>query len=114
MRTSLLLGLTVVTSFALMACSGFGGFTQPAGIFPTAGIYTDVKAGGIVLENGATASKEGRACGTGILGIIATGDTTLETAMKNGGVKKVVYVTQDIKWILYGLYAEVCTVARGN
>ena len=111
MLSPILVTLSVLT---LSACAGVGGYTQPNGLFASAGIYTDVKTGTIVLENGTAANKEGRSCGNEILGVIAQGDTTLETAMKNGGIKKAVYVTHDIKYVLWGLYAEVCTVARGN
>jgi len=60
----------------------------------------ETTSGGILHDNGATATKEGKACGQGILGIVATGDTSVETAMKNGGIKKAVYTNQYIKAIL--------------
>jgi hypothetical protein len=114
MRTSLLMAIVALSTIALAACGGIGGYTQPNGLFATAYFYTEAKTGTIVLENGVTPTKEGRACGNEILGIVAQGDTTLETAMKNGGIKKVVYVTHEMKWILGSVYAETCTVARGN
>ncbi len=113
MRISMM-AFVMLSALTLAACGGIGGYTQPNGMFAAANIFTEVKTGTIVLDNGTAATKEGRSCGSEILGIIAQGDTTLETAMKNGGIKKVVYVTHDIKYILMGLYAEVCTVARGN
>ena len=104
----------VLAATALLYGCGVGGYYQPAGLFPSAGIYTETTSGSLILENGVTPAKEGRACGTGILGIVATGDTSVETAMKNGGIKKAVYVTQYIKLFVWGAYVEVCTIARGN
>jgi len=66
-----------------------------------------------MLKNGVTPTKEGKACGSYIV-MIGTGDTTLETAMKNGGITELVFVTQSVKSILGFIYGEVCTIARGN
>ncbi|GJL66389.1 MAG: hypothetical protein NPIRA05_13600 [Nitrospirales bacterium] len=88
-------------------------FAQPNAAFPVAGIYSDVQGGSLVLDNGATATKTGKACGHQILGIVAAGDTSVETAMANGGISKLVYVNQSYKNILF-IYSEICTIARGN
>ncbi len=110
-----LMSLGVVAFAAsLYGCSGVGGYTQPGGLMPTAGIYMETTSGGILHDNGTSPSKTGRACGTGILGIVATGDTSVEAAMNNGGIKKAVFTEQYIKAFLWGLYVEVCTIAKGN
>ena len=99
---------------ALAGCSGAMVGFQPS-LF-TAGpglIYTDVQGGSLVVEN-ATPSKTGSACSTQILGVVATGDTRVETAMNNGGIKKLSYVSQSLKSYVFGVYSEVCTIARGN
>jgi TRL-like protein family len=109
------LTLVGIMAFAAVAsgCAGVGGYTQPAGVFPMAGIYMETTSGGILHDNGTTPTKTGKACGNSILGIVATGDTTVETAMNNAGIKKAVYTQQYLKNIL-GLYWEVCTVVKGN
>lgn len=104
----------IVFATSLYGCSGIGSYYQPSGLFPSAGIYMETTSGGILHDNGATPTKTGKACGTGILGIVATGDTTVEAAMNNGGIKKAVFTEQSIKSILWGLYVEVCTIAKGN
>jgi hypothetical protein len=106
------LGVLLATGF-FYGC-GVGAYYQPSGVFPSAGIYMDTTSGSLILDNGVSPTKEGKACGTGILGIIATGDTSAETAMKMGGIKKAVFVTQNIKVIVWGVYSEVCTIVRGN
>lgn len=104
-----------VVVFAAIAtgCAGVGGYTQPAGITPTAGVFMETTSGGILHDNGVTPTKTGKACGTSILGIVATGDTTVHTAMNNGGIKKAVYTEQYIKNIL-SVFVEVCTIVKGN
>jgi hypothetical protein len=103
----------VACAASLYGCSGVGGYYQPAGLFPTGWIFHETTSGSILNDNGATPSKTGKSCGTGVLGIVATGDTSVEAAMNNGGIKKVVYTEQYIKSIL-GVYVEVCTIAKGN
>lgn len=113
MQKGLVLIGSLICIFSLTACAGIGGYTQPAGLFPAGGLYTETVSGSQVLENGVAATREGKACGTYIL-FVGTGDTSVETAMKNGGIKKLVFVSQSIKMILGSLYGEVCTIARGN
>lgn len=112
MRKGLRLFALGLVGFSLTACAGVGGYTQPAGLFPVGLLYTDSVSGSQVLENGTTATKEGKACGTYVL-FVGTGDTSVETAMKNGGIKKLVFVSQSVKAVLGPLYGEVCTIARG-
>jgi NADPH-dependent glutamate synthase beta subunit-like oxidoreductase len=103
----------VVFGLSLYGCAGVGSYYQPAGVFPSGGIYTDTTSGSLILENGATPTKEGKACGSWIV-VVGTGDTSIETAMKNGGVQKVIFVTQTVRSILGPIYGEVCTVVKGN
>lgn len=113
MKNVLNVSLLVAVCFMLVGC-GAGSFTQPNASFATAGIYTDVQGGSMVLDNGVAPTKTGTACSNGILGIVATGDTRVETAMANGGITKLVYVNTSLKSILFGAMTEICTIARGN
>lgn len=113
MRKGLILVGLLISIFSITACAGVAGYTQPAGLIPVGLIYTNSVSGSQILDNGATPTKEGKACGTYIV-FIGTGDTSVETAMKNGGIKKLVFVSQSVKSILGPIYGEVCTIARGN
>ncbi|WP_447600807.1 TRL domain-containing protein [Nitrospira sp. Nam80] len=109
-----LASLSVVAfALSLYGCSGLGGYYQPSGLYPVGGVYTETTSGSLIMDNGATPTKEGKACGQWIV-VVGTGDTSIETAMKNGGVKKVIFVTQTVKSILGPIYGEVCTVVKGN
>ena len=100
-------------ALTLTGC-GIGSLNQPSASFAMAGIYSDVKGGTQVLDNGVSPTKTGKSCSNQILGIIASGDNTVESAMADGGISKLVYVNYELKHIVWGVYTQLCTVARGN
>jgi len=58
--------------------------------------------------------KRGEACALNILGLVSTGDASIEEAKLNGGIKKVVSIDKHIKGInLYLIFARSCTVVTG-
>ncbi len=78
--------------------------------------FTDTKAPEwslAVATNAQKGDKVGKAMCTSILGLVATGDCSLEAAMKNGGITKVKHVDYASKGIL-GIYAEYNTVVYGE
>lgn len=76
------------------------------------GIYADVKYG-MVATDASAAPKEGKACGTTILGWVATGDASITAAKANGNISTVAAVDHSAKNIL-GIFGEWCTIVRGN
>ena len=107
--------IAAVGSVFLSGCTGAMVGFQPS--FFAAGpglIVTDVQGGSLVLNNGATPTKTGKACSTEVLGLVATGDTRVETAMAQGGIKKAAFVEQSLRSYVFGVYAEVCTMVRGE
>lgn len=114
MVKSIQFGIVALMCFMLAGCMGAAGITQPNTFFAVAGIYSDVQGGSLVLDNGVAATKTGKACSNQILGIVASGDTSVEKAMADGGITKLVFVTSSYKNIVWGVYTEVCTIARGN
>jgi hypothetical protein len=75
-------------------------------------IYTDIKAP-FAVTNHSSSSKVGAAKATSILGIVATGDASIETAAKSAGITKIHYVDERVKNIL-GIYAEYEVVVYGD
>lgn len=74
--------------------------------------YTDVKGPiGVTDAYGGTAM--GEACASSILGLIATGDASLDAAKKAGGVAQVTVVDHHSTSIL-GFFAKFCTVVYGK
>lgn len=98
--------------FALLVLAAFfAGCATAASPLP-AWIYTNVKAP-VDAESQVDASKEGKACASNILGIVATGDASIDAAKKAGGIKEVSSVDFQSTSIL-GLYAQFCTIVRGK
>ncbi len=75
-------------------------------------IYSDVKANDSVTANTA-ATKVGRSTASSILGWVAIGDCSLDSAKKQGGITKVAHVDYETTSIL-GIYATTTTVVHGE
>lgn len=76
-------GIVTAVSILLTAC---------ATAVPVGAIYTDIKLPVNVTANGAAAPKVGIAECKSILAMFATGDCSIESAKKNGGIQKVYHV----------------------
>lgn len=80
---------------------------------PLAGaIYTDVKAPFAVTSN-ANSTKAGSAEATGILGLFATGDASIEAASTNGNISKIHHVDYHSTSIL-GIYSTFKVTVYGE
>jgi len=75
-------------------------------------IYTSVK-GPLGVGSGSGASKKGRSCARSILGIVATGDASIESAKQRGGITTVASVDHDSMSVL-GVYSRFCTLVAGE
>ncbi len=82
-----------------------------ASYMPHGMIYTEGKMG--VQAGSGAADKTGRACMTSILGLVATGDASLEAAKAAGGIKDIVSMNYEVKNIL-GVWGEYCLVVKGR
>jgi len=75
-------------------------------------ITVDHLSPGEVVDNSVRPIKRGEAKASGIL-FFATGDASIQTAMKAGGITRVHHVDYDVKNILC-VYSEVITVVYGE
>jgi hypothetical protein len=100
--------VAVVALLAGTGCASVAYSPRVANAF----IYAETKANEGVSDNAAGA-KTGEACSSSILGWVTTGDASVPTAMKNGGLKKLSSVDNRYKQIL-GVYAEYCVVVTGE
>jgi len=94
-----------IVFFALSGCAMVASPTSGA-------LYTSVKYAGTATSN-AGARKQGVSCASSILGIIATGDATIDTAKATAGISKVASVDMDAFSVL-GLYARIFTIVKGE
>lgn len=74
--------------------------------------YTDIYSSEAVTSNPA-GNKIGEACNMSILGLIATGDSSIETARRNGGITTITSVDYRSNSIA-GVYAKYCAIVRGK
>lgn len=74
-------------------------------------IYSGYKSSG-AIGTGAP-GKTGEACISSILGLVATGDASVEAAKKAGGITAVSHVDHE-QFSVLGVYATSCTVVHGS
>jgi hypothetical protein len=75
-------------------------------------LYTNVKSPSLVTNN-SNASKVGTAEATSILGIVATGDASIDAAAKSAGITKIHHVDEESTSIL-GLFAKYKVFVYGE
>ncbi|MDR2883732.1 MAG: TRL-like family protein [Deferribacteraceae bacterium] len=102
----LLFSIIFASTIALSGCGAVA-------MAPVTGfLYSDLKAP-LHVSDTATWTKEGRAVCTSILGLVAIGDCSVDTAAKAAGITKVAVVDYETKMIL-GVYATMTTIVRGE
>lgn len=84
--------------------AGFGIMSGCASPIPMGVLYTELKLPVAATANGGD-RKHGVAECKSVLGLVATGDCSIETAKKNGGISKVSTVDWEGKNVL-GLFGE--------
>lgn len=81
--------------------------------YPLGVIFTEVKEPVAVGDQPITGTKVGKAMSTSVLGIVATGDASITTAARNGGITKISHVDYEVRNIL-GVVGEYTTVVYGE
>ena len=105
-RFGIIVGLLLTVAY-LTGCAAY--VASPV----TGVLYTDVKAPITATASDTATLKSGSATVTSILGLIATGDASIETAARNGGITKIHHVDYIGKSVL-GLFAEYTVVVFGE
>lgn len=75
-------------------------------------VYTDLKAPGMATSN-PVATKVGTAEVTSILGLVATGDASINTAAQSAGITRISHVDYEAKSIL-GVFAKYTVYVYGE
>ncbi len=81
------------------------------GYGPGGSIFTSTKIGMYGKQTGG--QKVGQSCVTSILGWVATGDGSVDSAAGNAGITEVYTINLEGFSVL-GLYSELCTVVAGQ
>lgn len=100
-----------ITKLSLLAGVGIG-LSSCASYVPYGFLYTGTKTG-LENNNGVAASKTGQACMSSVLGLVAWGDGSIESAKADGNITKVATINYATNNIL-GIYGQYCTVATGE
>ena len=74
-------------------------------------LYSDVTYPSTATSN-PTGNRIGESCASSILGLIAMGDASIETARRNGGINMITSI--DEHYLNYFFYQKSCTVVRGR
>lgn len=102
MRTQLI--LLLLATFFVTSCASTG---------PTGGLlYHDIKYG-LHANPNELVTKKGEACQTSALGLVASGDASIEAAKKEGGISKVAVIDASSFSLLW-FYNRYCTIVQGN
>lgn len=101
--------MALISLASLSGCAGFSFLGRPLSM---GAIYADTRSGEHVTQN-ALGAKTGEACSASILGIVTTGDASIATAAKVGGITKVSAVDNKFYNVL-GVYATYCVVVSGE
>jgi hypothetical protein len=97
----------------ILALGAVGMLMGCATIVPMGSVYTGAKLPFMVTSNSGASSKTGEAQCISILGLVAVGDCSIETAKKNGGITKVNYVDWSVNNIL-GVYGTYKVIVSGE
>jgi hypothetical protein len=108
MTRILLIWASIIALLSLSGC----------GYWPRAGnnglFYTDTTAPLAVLETNIDEPvRTGQACSKGVLGLWASGDSSIEAAKKNGGITRIATVEEKFKQVFLGATSEYCIVVTG-
>jgi len=76
--------------------------------------YTKVSSPVAAFQNDRSEPlRYGQACSSSILGLYASGDTSIAAARRNGSIDNVVTIEEQFKHVLLGSYAQYCVVVGG-
>lgn len=76
--------------------------------------FTNVTAPIAVLDQEAPAVRTGEACSTGILGLYASGNSSINAAKSAVGITKISTVEGRYTQYLLGAYSKYCTIVSGT
>jgi TRL-like protein family len=93
-------------------------FLTGCGYWPAAGnnglLYTNVTTPVAVVQSEATAVRKGEACAIGLLGLFASGNSSIEAAKNSVGINNITTVEERYRQYLLGAYSQYCVIVSGT
>ncbi len=102
----------VAAAALVVSATGCAGLAFGSRGVPMGGLYSDTVSNEQLSSN-SLGDKSGEACSSSILGLITTGDSSVATAAKKGGISKVGSVEAKHSNII-GIISTYCVVAHGE
>lgn len=75
-------------------------------------VYTNVKEG-VFANSSVEGKKQAELCNLNVLGVVSTGDATVDSVKRQGAIKNVSTIDRTFEGVL-GIYAKSCTIVKGN
>lgn len=98
--------------FKTMAVAAILSLASCASVPTAATLYTDVTEG-LTATSNTVGTKVGKSSASNVLGLIATGDASINEAAKQAGIKKISHV--DVKkFSILGLFTTITTFVYGE
>ena len=101
-----------IATLAAVAVTGLFA-TGCATPFPYGAVFTEVKMPIAASNEGLSGQKVGTSKCTSVLGLVATGDSSIQTAARNGGISKISHVDYEVRNIL-GIIGAYTTKVYGE
>jgi hypothetical protein len=106
--------LAGVAALCLVLMAASGCYTAPV-MPPLGAIYADIKAPLTTeAEKPAVTDQRGEASTQSILGLVAWGDCSLDTAAKNGKLSTIEYADYSYMNVALGIYQKFTVVVHGK
>jgi hypothetical protein len=100
----------MLLTLAVLALSGCVTSPMP----PPGLIYEDQKGPNHALEHKHEAKKHGESCAGSVLGLVAWGDASIESARKSGDIRSIAEVDYSNFDILGIVYTKTCAIVTGS
>ena len=114
MRSTTVLSVIAITLALVAGSIGCAGFYQSPVMPAQAFVFNDVKAPmDIDFDKTRVPAKRGEASTSNILGLVAWGDASVETAARNGGIKEIQAADYEFMSVL-GVYSSYTTIVLGD
>lgn len=106
MKKSILAGLSLMLLSLTNCVTGIGG-PDLTGV-----LYTSVQRSESIPAR--VGAREGESCQSGFLGIVATGDASIEGAAKAGNIRDINSISFKRTAVVGSLFMKNCTIVTGN
>ena len=77
-------------------------------------IYTNVTKPVSVLKSEAAAVRTGEACAIGLLGLFASGDSSISKAKDSVGITEITMVEERYRHYFVGAFSQYCVIVSGT